>query len=131
MMAVSRITSPSTGGLPRESRISRAVTLSMIACRAIVMGRISIVGGPGTLERRANLPRVLAGSLGRWDTGHLHEAEPSCHRTLAYPHAAPDLRLSGPLRRRSGARQAHGGHRRLQPPQALRSEGQRAETPDQ
>src|SRR5579872_6588166 len=122
-MPESRVTSTSTVGLPRESRISRARTLSITACRAMVMAGISIVRARAWLWETG---RVLARWRRRWDTDPAHEAEPACQRTFAHPHAAPDLRLSRSVRRRSGPRQAHHRHCRVQPPQALRTEDHRA-----
>ena len=63
--------------------------------------------------------------------GRFHEDQSPTRATTAAFDPAPDLHLSGSLRGRAGARQAHHRHRRLQPLEALRPADAGRQAPDQ
>src|SRR5436190_13142311 len=118
-MPESSMTSTSTVGLPRESRISRAETLSMMALVVKLIGRL-LTRRSGSSPAKTRLVTALATFGNLRDTRRPNEGEPPRRRASATADAAADLQLPGSLRRRSGAGEAHRGNRRLQPPETVR-----------
>src|SRR4051812_14920796 len=118
-MPESSMTSTSTVGLPRESRISRAETLSMMALVVKLIGRL-LTHRSASSPPKTRLVTTLAtfGNVG--DTPRWNEGEPPRRRASATADAAADLQLPGSVRRRSGAGEAHRGNRGLQPPKTVR-----------
>ena len=87
-------------------------------------------------QRKSNSrrPRLRRGATSEVTipVGYSRRNEGQSPRRASRPaDAAPDLHLPRSLRHRPGARQAHGRHRRLQPPEALQPAERGGQAPDQ
>ena len=103
--------SPSrTSVRPRSPRRTRCVTARSLA---------------NARKASTSSLRALAGPQDAVGYSPPHEGQSPRHRAEGAADAAPDLQLPRSLRHRPGARQAHGRHRRVQPPQALRAADRR------
>src|SRR4051812_11623428 len=99
------MTSTSMVGLPRESRISRARTLSMTALVVKLMGSFSSAdAGDRATDKTPAVPSDRLSAVG-YSRRRFHEDQSPARATAAALDPAPDLHLSGSLRGRAGAGQ--------------------------